>query len=352
MNTSSSENLSPERLPREDLLLFRQPDGTVAPVKTAEDWQLRRDEIVRSMESIMGPFPDVDSPKRVDFDLQVEEEIDRDTYVIRRITYQTEPGCRTPAFLSIPKAALTKTDQSFPAALCLHPTDMKTGAGVVVGLGGKKNRQYASELAGRGFVTIAPVYPHLSNYEPDLAGLDYDSGTMKAIWDNVRALDLLETLPFVKPGRYAAIGHSLGGHNAIFTAIFEPRIVTIVSSCGFDSFVDYDPGNPDVWHHGEGWCQERYMPLLADYTGRLEKIPFDFHELIAALAPRKVYICAPLNDDNFKWESVDRIAEAARPVFKLFGPADALRIEHPDTDHDFAGKQRESAYRLITAVLK
>ena len=86
MNSSSPENLSPERLPREDLLLFRQPDGTVAPVKTAEDWELRRDEIVRSMESIMGPFPGADSPKRVDFDLQVEEEIDRDTYVIRRIT--------------------------------------------------------------------------------------------------------------------------------------------------------------------------------------------------------------------------------------------------------------------------
>lgn len=94
------------------------------------------------------------------------------------------------------------------------------------------------------------------------------------------------------------------------------------------------------------------MPRLSQYAGRLDEIPFDFHELIAALAPRKIYISAPFQDDNFQWESVDRIAEAARPVFKLLGPPDRLRIEHPDTVHDFAGKQRENAYRLLTAVLK
>ncbi len=343
---------SSARLPRENLLLFHNQAGHAQPVESPEEWSIRRAEIVASMENIMGSFPSGDSNKHTDFDIQVEEEIDRGTYVIRRITYQSEPGCRTPAFLSIPKAALKKTDHGFPAVLCLHPTDFKIGFGVVVGLGGKKDRSYASELAERGCVTIAPAYPYLSGYQPDLAGLGYKSGTMKAIWDNVRALDLLETLPFVKPGQFAAIGHSLGGHNSIFTAIFEPRIKTIVSSCGFDSFLDYSPGKPDVWQHGKGWCQERYMPLLADYTGRLEKIPFDFHELIAALAPRKVYVSAPLNDDNFQWQSVDRIAEAARPVFKLLGPPDALRIEHPDTGHDFEGKQREKAYRLITAVLK
>lgn len=341
----------PTRLPRENLLLYRNTDGATQPVKTPEEWQLRRAEIVRGMESIMGPFPDSESPKRIDLDIQVEEEIDRDSFVTQRITYQSEPTCRTPAFLCIPKAALAKTDRSFPAVLCLHPTDQKVGAGVVVGLGGKSNRQYAAELAGRGFVTISPAYPHLGNYAPDIHGLGYKSGTMKAIWDNTRALDLLETLPFVKPGSFGAIGHSLGGHNSIFTSIFDSRLATIISSCGFDSFSDYMKGNPDLWAPGQGWAQDRYMPRMADYAGRLDEIPFDFHELIAALAPRKVYVCAPYNDDNFQWQSVDRIAEVARPVFKLLGPPDRLRIEHPDCGHDFPGKQREAAYRLLTAVL-
>jgi len=56
---------------------------------------------------------------------------------------------------------------------------------------------------------LAPAYPLLAGYQPDLKGLGYQSGTMKAVWDNVRGLDLLDALPFVRPGRYAAVGHSL-----------------------------------------------------------------------------------------------------------------------------------------------
>ena len=65
---------------------------------------------------------------------------------------------------------------------------------------------------------------------------------MKAISDNRRGVDLLETLPFVQPEGFAAIGHSLGGHNAIFTAVWDERIKVVVSSCGFDRFVDYKEG--------------------------------------------------------------------------------------------------------------
>src|SRR5205807_3270171 len=139
----------------------------------------------------------------------------------------------------------------------------------------------------------------MANYQPDLKALGYRSGTMKAIWDNIRALDLLESLAFVKRQRFGALGHSLGGHNAIFTAVFDPRIAVVVSSCGFDSFQDYMDG--DI----KGWTSERYMPRLLEYRARLAEIPFDFYELIGALAPRLVFISAPRGDTNFKWRSVD-----------------------------------------------
>ena len=82
------------------------------------------------------------------------------------------------------------------------------------------------------------------------------------------------------------------------------------------------------------------MIKLADYEGRLEEIPFDFHEMIGALAPRRVFINAPLGDSNFRWESVDRIAAAALPVFRLYGKPENLRVEHPDCDHDFPESMR------------
>ena len=175
---------------------------------------------------------------------------------------------------------------------------------------------------------------------------------MKAIWDNIRGLDLLDSLPFVKAGSYATIGHSLGGHNSVYTAVFDERIKAVVSSCGLDAYLDYMGGNPTVWEHGKGWCQDRYMPRLADYRGRLTEIPFDFHELIGALAPRRVFISAPLGDSNFKWQSVDQIVKAALPVFKLHDAAENLRVVHPDCPHDFPPEIREQAYAWIDSVLK
>jgi hypothetical protein len=116
--------------------------------------------------------------------------------------------------------------------------------------------------------------------------------------------------------------------------------------------MDYFDGNPKNWDPEKGWCQTRYMRKLADYKGRLADIPFDFHEMIGALAPRHTFIIAPTKDSNFKADSVDRIVAAARPIFKLYGHEERLRMEHPDCAHDFPPEMREAAYKLIDSVLK
>lgn len=336
------------RLDRANLLAYRAEDGAVRLVRSIEDWQKRRAEIVRGMLAVMGPIPD--STRRVPLDVAIEEESDVGSYVRRRITYQSEPGSRAKAFLLIPKSALSG-ERSAPGVLCLMSTDHQRGNRQTVGiLEGKPGRAYAAELAERGYVTIAPAYPLLADYQPDLVALGYRSGTMKAIWDNMRALDLLETLTYVRGGGFGAIGHSLGGHNAIYTAVLDERIRVIVSSCGFDSYLDYYDGNDAVWQPGKGWAQERYMPHLLDYAR--SEIPFDFHELIGALAPRPIYVNAPVNDSNFKWQSVDRIAAAAGQIYRLHGVPNLLRVDHPDCAHDFPDEQREVAYRWLDSVLR
>ena len=150
---------------------------------------------------------------------------------------------------------------------------------------------------------------------------------------------------------FGTIGHSLGGHNSVYTAVFDDRIKAVVTSCGLDSYLDYYNGDPKNWDPEKGWCQTRYMRKLADYKGRLADIPFDFHEMIGALAPRHVLIVAPKMDSNFRADSVDRIAVAARPIFKLHGVETRLQVEHPDCGHDFPPEMREAAYRLFDSVL-
>lgn len=328
---------------RHPLMTFPDKTGAWEPVKTPADWARRRKAILAAMQTIMGPVPGAE--KRCPLDTQVLDETDMGSYVRRAITYASEPGSRVPAYLLIPKRLLGTANAKGNAVLCLHPTDNTIGCKVVVGLGGKEHRQYAVELAERGFVTLAPAYPLLADYQPDLAGLGYVSGTMKAIWDNMRGLDLLDSLPFIRPRNYAAIGHSLGGHNSVYTAVFDERIQAVVSSCGLDSFADYKGG--DI----TGWTSTRYMPRLADYEGRSSETPFDFDELLAALAPRPVMISAPLHDANFRAASVDRITTAARAVYALHGVPNALVVEHPDGEHDFPDAIREKAYAFIAAAL-
>jgi dipeptidyl aminopeptidase/acylaminoacyl peptidase len=75
------------------------------------------------------------------------------------------------------------------------------------------------------YVVIQPDYPSMGG----MSGYDFNtsqfaSGTMKAIFDNTRAIDVLEQLPYADHTRLAAIGHSLGGHNSLFTAVLDQRI--------------------------------------------------------------------------------------------------------------------------------
>jgi acetyl esterase/lipase len=319
------------------------------PVKSKADWKQRRAEIVREMIEVMGPLPGRE--KRCPLDVRIEQETDCGTYVRRLITYAAEPGSRVPAYLLIPKEALS-AKKMWPAILALHPTDMEYGPRVVVEQLRANYRAYGRDLAERGYVVLAPAYPLMAQYQPDIKALGYQSGTMKAIWDNMRGLDMLETLPFVRKGKFAAIGHSLGGHNAIYTAVFDSRLQVVVSSCGFDSYLDYYDGDPAVWQPERGWCQTRYMPRLADYRGRLGDIPFDFPELIAALAPRPLFVNAPLRDANFRWQSVDAVLHAASAVYRLYGMPQNVVVEHPDCEHDFPPDVREVAYRFLDDHLR
>jgi dienelactone hydrolase len=345
---AAAEDRAALRLSRTNLLLYRGDAGSVLPVRSLVDWQRRRASILESMQEVMGRLPD--QRKRCPLEPQITEEVDCGDYVRRLVTYASEPGGRVPAYLLIPKRALTEQLKS-PAILALHQTH-SAGQKVVVGLGNSTNDEYGVELVRRGFVVLAPPYTMLANYWPDLKALGYRSGTMKSIWDNIRGLDYLSTLPFVKTNGFGAIGHSLGGHNSVFTAVFDERIKVIVSSCGLDAFVDYYGGDPQVWKPERGWCQMRYMPALTNYAGRLADIPFDFPELIGALAPRVCFISAPLGDTNFKWRSVDNVVNAASQIYRLYGVPENLQVAHPDCAHLFPKEMREKAYLLLEERLR
>ncbi len=294
-----------------------------------------RSELVHRLEKVMGEFPG--ETKKCPLDIQVVEEVDCGDHIRKFLTYQSEPGGRVPAYLLIPKPAPKRG--LGVGILALHQTHPE-GHKVVVGLGGSPNDEYGLELVRRGFFCLAPAYPRLADYAPDLSR--YKSGTMKAIWDNVRGLDLLATYAGTDPARFGAIGHSLGGHNSLFTAAFDRRIKIVVTSCGFDSFRDYMNG--DI----KGWTSSRYMPKLLEFAP--DHYPFDFDTVLALIAPRTVVVNAPKGDTNFKWQSVDRVVNSAGRIANAMGGNAAIRVEHPDCGHSFSREAREIGYGGIEKV--
>jgi len=362
-------------------LAIRDQTGSERDAKLPEEYGQRRYMTQVFMQQAMGSLPRPHS--RVPLQTQIESREDTPEYTRIKLSYAAEPGDRVPALLLVPKKVslsadgltgeITNRDKSttnnrgfggrLPAMLCLHPTN-KDGKAQTAGLVGEPTRHYGHQLAERGFVCLIPDYPSFGDYKDydfkktvgnALRGVPsansdqplYESGSMKAIWNNIRAIDLLESLGYVDTDSIGVIGHSLGGHNALFTAVFEPRIKAVVTSCGFTAFHDYYKGDL------KGWTSDRYMPKIRDvYENNPDKMPFDFPEVLAAIAPRGIYVNAPLQDSNFEVSGVKKCIEAAQPVFELLEAKDQLVVEYPDCGHDFPDDVRGRVYDWLKKQLK
>ena len=170
---------------------------------------------------------------------------------------------------------------------------------------------------------------------------------MKAIWNNMVAVDVLSAQPEVDGERIGCIGHSLGGHNAMFTAVFDTRLKAVVSNCGFTSFPKYYGGNL------KGWTSDRYMPRIATVCElNPVKVPFDFPEVVAALAPRPFLASAPVRDHNFDVEGVKDCMAAAQPVYNLLNAGQKLGANYPNCKHEFPEDVRKTAYAWLDRWLK
>jgi dienelactone hydrolase len=321
------------------LLIWLDEAGKERAITNAQDWPKRREHILANMQLVMGPLPD--ASRKVPLDVQAVETIELPNAIRKKLTFAAEKDDRVPAYLFIPKSLKGKA----PAVLCLHQTT-GIGKGEPAGLGGDPNLHYALELAERGYVVLAPDYPNFGDYKCNPYERGYASATMKGIWNHMRAVDLLQSLPEVDGERIGCIGHSLGGHNTLFLAAFDTRIKVAVTSCGFNSFPKYYGGDL------AGWSHAGYMPRIASVYGKDPKqMPFDFTEVLAALAPRPVFINAPTKDDNFELSGVHGCIRAATPVYELLGVKEGIVAIHPDCGHGFPPNARHAAYVFIARVL-
>jgi dienelactone hydrolase len=293
-----------------------------------------RETTLAAMQEVMGPLPHAgNAPPEV----RIVEEVKLPAYTRRKILFGVDREDFVPAYLLVPQSV----GGPMPAVLCLHQTT-RPGKAEPAGLAGNDDLHYAAELARRGFITLAPDYPRFGEYSIDVYARGYASASMKGIVNHMRAVDVLQSMAEVDRNAIGVIGHSLGGHNSLFVAAFDARIRAVVTSCGFTSFAKYKGGDL------KGWSHQGYMPRIAAlFDNSPSRMPFDFKDVLGAIAPRPLFINAPSGDSNF---DVSGVRETVAAVQDRFG--DKLQVVYPDAGHSFPEPVREQAYAFLTKYLK
>jgi hypothetical protein len=142
------------------------------------------------------------------------------------------------------------------------------------------------------------------------------------------------------------VGESPSSFCAMLTAAFDQRLAATACLGGLTR-ISQMPRN-----------------TLAELTGTVQALtagnqssrqasefPFDLDEALAAIAPRGVFIVAPLDDADYSADGVKQAVASASAVFKLRGVDQKLRAVYPEKS-PAADAQRTDAYQWLDGILK
>ncbi|HEY7158809.1 MAG TPA: sialidase [Gemmataceae bacterium] len=310
------------------------------PVRNAEDWAKRRREIRKTWHDIMGPWPAPIAKPKIDY-LAKER---RENLTQHHIRLEIAPGLTTEdAYLLVPDG-----EGPFPAVLVVF-YDAKTG----IGLGKTPFRDFAYQLAKRGYVTLslgsAPATFYPNKEKAQLQPLSFHA----YVASNCR--NALANLPRVDPKRIGVVGHSYGGKWAMFASCLDDGFACGVWS---DPGIVFDEKRANVnywepWYLGYEPGHERKPGIPNDKnprTGaykRMIELGRDLHELHALMAPRPFLVSGGAEDQPERWKALNH----AIAVNDLLGYKNRVAMTNRK-GHAPTEESNEQIYLFFERVLK
>lgn len=314
------------------------------------NWTFKRAQISQKISAFLGDMPG----QKCALDPQVLSEEVFSDYVRKKVSYQVESGERITAYLLIPIGFPLPC----PAVLALHQT-VEQGKLEPVGIQGDPSMSYGLELVRRGYVVLSPdtitagerVGINGSFYDTtafDIAHPNW-SAMGKMLWDHQRGIDYLQSLHEVNRDRIGVIGHSLGGYNSLFLAAFDERIKAVVASCPYTR-IQSDPGK-ERWSRTTGFI---HFPKLRPYVapGSTLKVPWDFDQVLALIAPRPVIQSFGLYDVSFPNSiTAAQIHMKVMQLYSLYNLENNIVTSIYEDGHGFPDKSRKTAYEFLLTHL-
>ncbi len=317
-------------------LLFRDS----SPVRTAADWPRRRAEILAEWHEIMGPWPPIIEQPKVEVLAQTE----RENFSQLRVRLEIAPQMFAEGWLLVPAGNGRR-----PAVLVPY-YEPETS----IGLGKNPRRDFASELARRGFITLAIGSPGGDARKPTLGGARCQPLSFLA-YIAANCWHVLASRPEVDPARIGIVGHSYGGKWAMFASCLFEKFACAAWS---DPGVVFDESRASVnywepWYLGLDPALTRKPGLISTdspRTGayrRMMETGRDLHELHALMAPRPFLVSGGAEDTPRRWPALNH----AIAVNRLLGFTDCVAMTNR-ADHQPTEESNAQIYAFFEHFLK
>jgi pimeloyl-ACP methyl ester carboxylesterase len=171
----------------------------------------------------------------------------------------------------------------------------------------------------------------------------------KTVDDTLAAVEALQKIDFIDPKRIIVLGYATGAMAALHAAALDDRISGVVSVAGFT------PMRLDGLDKGTGGVARwsRWIPLqprLGEFIGQESRIPYDYHEVLAMIAPRPVLVFAPRIDYQATLADVKGCVDEAAWVYHLFGARSNLRFQELEDYNRFSPESQKVVYEGLKVM--
>jgi len=174
-----------------------------------------------------------------------------------------------------------------------------------------------------------PGFRHAGNFTDIRAHLFGLSLLGLHLWNSMRALDFVLSLPEVDPNRICCTGASGGATQTFMMMVTDPRLNVAAPVCMISA------GE----HQGTCWCEN--APLVRQFTDNVE--------LAATFAPKP--LIHPSATGDWTTEFPKKGFPEIRATYALLGAADAVENPHYQAPHNYNLKSREAVYNFLNTHL-